>query len=799
MAVIERDDVGKVEHSHNMSTSVYKFAATAESFEIWSDGLYSHKVRAVIRETSTNAQDAYIQRLRNDGYSLEDIMSGNVPVNDQIPFEVHLPDKFNLVYKIRDFGIGLGASVKPMLANGQVDDTAEPRFEGSINECLSYLDSLDPSEASGLCVEDDVQSMYTTYFLSDKVHSNDFTGCLGLGSKSPFAYSPTFTVVNIHKGEKRIYTAYISDGSDDTPEGFPCMSLVSGEGAVEPTNEADGLEIIIPVKNEDIWEFNKEAQNIYKYFRLTPKINIDIPKLEYSIKGEGWGLRSEAGSARAIMGSIAYPIESFADDLDEDILSLINAPIDIEFSIGSLRHAPSREALSYKKQTKQILINRLADIVDEIREVVAKEFDTCDCLWDARLKAKEYIYGTDSGVRQLSNIIAIKNIKFNGGPIGTGSINMSDFVGEKDWTGKTTTEPLGELMMFSRKYRKTRYSRTGYETAYGVRNTVNKIDSVSSVNVEKGAEFYEIDIPRGAYSRLHCQVKDGQKDPVYAARFKNAAAKKKFCELLGIPASRIKKVSSLPKPPSVIGNRYSNSGQVFIHSGVNYKLSKFYSYWNDGSNVNLEDGGIYVEINRYQVRNRDNPDLTEDPYKVGRIIQCLKKLGYNIEVVGVRSGLAKKFKKSDDWVDIWTYAENVLDILMSKNDFETHLSNVKEIQDFNYSKLLSKVFTEWITRSNIDVPPGPFQDLILDFSEIDKSHDYVDNSRAVDEIAGYIGYKIDFNSPSINLEERFNKMLDRYPMIKYTLDSSWTNWFKKNNRQWDDIEKYIALVDSDIE
>ena len=110
-----------VEQSHQFKTSSYRIEATAKAFSILSDGLYSNKIKAVIRELSTNAYDSHV--------------SAGCP---EKPFDVNLPTRLEPHFSIRDYGTG-----------------------------LSY---------------DDCFNLYTTYFRSDKTDTNDAVGCLGLGS-----------------------------------------------------------------------------------------------------------------------------------------------------------------------------------------------------------------------------------------------------------------------------------------------------------------------------------------------------------------------------------------------------------------------------------------------------------------------------------------------------------------------------------------------------------------------------------------------------------------------------------------
>lgn len=117
----------------------FKIKASRASFQILSSGLYSNKIRAIIRELCCNAHDAHKSAGTQD-----------------TPFEISLPSTFSPVLVIKDFGTGLS--------------------------------------------HEDVMTIYTTYFESTKNNSNDFIGQLGLGSKSPFSYTNQFLVESRHEG-----------------------------------------------------------------------------------------------------------------------------------------------------------------------------------------------------------------------------------------------------------------------------------------------------------------------------------------------------------------------------------------------------------------------------------------------------------------------------------------------------------------------------------------------------------------------------------------------------------------------
>src|SRR3990167_6405059 len=132
----------------------YKILANSKMMNIMSNNIYSNKVRAVMRELSTNAHDSHIAANKAD-----------------IPFDVWLPSKVEKTFKIRDYGTGLSP--------------------------------------------ENVIDLYSTYGSSDKTDSNSFVGFMGLGSKSPFALVSSFYTISYFNGRK--YTFLNFKNEQDIP------------------------------------------------------------------------------------------------------------------------------------------------------------------------------------------------------------------------------------------------------------------------------------------------------------------------------------------------------------------------------------------------------------------------------------------------------------------------------------------------------------------------------------------------------------------------------------------------------
>jgi HSP90 family molecular chaperone len=166
--------------TEKLQTTAFKVKQSREMFKLLSSNIYSDKVSAVIRELSANAWDAHRMAGKQD-----------------VPFEVHMPNSFEPFFYVKDFGTGLS--------------------------------------------KENIIHLYTTYGESTKTKDNETTGCFGIGSKSPFAYTDQFTITSRFNGVKYVYNCFVND------DGIPTVAPV----AESETTEENGLEVNFAVDTND--------------------------------------------------------------------------------------------------------------------------------------------------------------------------------------------------------------------------------------------------------------------------------------------------------------------------------------------------------------------------------------------------------------------------------------------------------------------------------------------------------------------------------------------------------------------
>lgn len=299
----------------------FRIRNSAKAFSILSSGLYSNKIRAVIRELSCNAVDSHIAAGKKD-----------------TPFDVHFPTFLEPHFSIRDYGVGLD--------------------------------------------NDQVTNIYTTYFESTKTGSNEFIGALGLGSKSPFSYTDNFTVTAIKNGRRGIYTAFInndgvpsialmSENDTDESAGIEIQFSVNIKDDFHRFQEE--------ARHVFQWFDTKPLTNVKIDIVKTEYLDRDIVPGIHHITALGY-----RGQSIAIMGNIAYPISvpNASTVLGDDLAVLLGCSLEIHFGIGELDFQASREGLSYIPQTIEAIKSKLVLLSGGLQKYLTAEVDKIQNMWE---------------------------------------------------------------------------------------------------------------------------------------------------------------------------------------------------------------------------------------------------------------------------------------------------------------------------------------------------------------------------------------------------------------------------------
>lgn len=349
--------------------STFHIKANAKAFNILSAALYTDRIKAIVRELSTNAWDAHV-------------MANNV----DMPFDIHLPTYLDQTFYVKDYGTGL----------------SDEQIRGKTVDGIF------------------VPGIYQTFFDSNKQSSNDVIGCLGLGSKSPFSYASTFIVESRHGGMKRTYNAFKNE------DGLPTVSLMD-EVALEE-GEHTGMTIMLSVKSADIDKFSNAAKKALMYFSPLPNFvgqtSFKPYDMRHTVTGSNWRIRESEYYAYmsgpyVVQGFVAYPVDSNIINEHQQLTSgaqaLCEVDLDLYVTIGDVEVAPSREALDYDARTIVNLACSLEQAASEMRKSFQEAIDKCATQWEAAILLDTYQHSkSDKFSKVFSQMHKAEPFQFQG-------------------------------------------------------------------------------------------------------------------------------------------------------------------------------------------------------------------------------------------------------------------------------------------------------------------------------------------------------------------------------------------------
>lgn len=536
--------------NENCLENSFGFLINDKSFKVVYDLLAQDKIAYVIRELSTNAYDSHV--------------AAGKP---EVPFVVHMPSSDNLFYYVEDSGIGLS--------------------------------------------KEKLVSTFTTFFASDKSESNDFVGCLGLGSKSPFGYGTrSFIVDSWHEGKHYAISLYLGE------DGCPKYSIM----IEEETDHPNGVRVTVPVLESDIANFENKAKSIYYYFKTRPTIlnsNLTINEKAIILQGDDYYITKD-NTAKAVMGNVGYPL-SFTDSrLTETHKKLLASGLVIHFNIGELEIGSGREALSYTDKTILKIISKLDNVILNINENINNKIKSSPNLFSARMSVLSM--KKDNNI--ISSFCDTSKLFFN---------NKKLF----DNKHEVSCDIKGVSII--KFFRKKNYGY--YYTAKVYKANSNKIDFDSDFII-----YY--DNLKGNHGRAEHVVKT-MSTIVYLASFDDDDAKKLFLETIGKDELVDINSTILPKANLKVKNISQPKFNWLLKDNITESIS---NYWGD-SCKDIESGGIYISKVNCQCL------IDKKTYHPRHVLKFIKFInlhsGKRFSVYGINEKNVKKLNNKwvsfDDW------------------------------------------------------------------------------------------------------------------------------------------------------
>jgi Molecular chaperone, HSP90 family len=451
-----------------LASTSFKIQASPIAFDILSSKLYSNNILAIVRELLCNAYDSH-----------------KATNNLNTPIDVFFPTVYDYRFKIRDYGTGLS--------------------------------------------KENILELYTTFFSSTKSDTNDFTGCFGLGSKTPFSYTSSFTVTSWYNNKKYSFIATKKDG-------YPHIILVNEIDSTEP----NGLEINIPTRDSA----NAFYEETTKFLKYIPEILINsnktFPRVKclFSYKNISIYTNNYTRSEFYIkQGQNIYAtntnkiIYSFNNSAIERFIN--NYKVVIEVPIGTFGITPNREQLIEDTVFETRLFDSLISANNIIEELITNDLEQLKFFKDFYVKqiAKKYFPDDEcsfSSYNSYINFYFSLKINFNNRRINDERSVYSYNVSSEDTFIIIATKDLSAIEIKKIKYLIAYYdlsqvivifpTRSDFSTdfvreirhLYKTLNTINELSFTNKFTVTNLNKFFKdypkVKLPRKKITEAISQI-----------------------------------------------------------------------------------------------------------------------------------------------------------------------------------------------------------------------------------------------------------------------------------------------------
>lgn len=319
-------------HSNKLDTNIkvvsqdFGIGDASVIIEILRNRLYEHPIRTLVQEYICNGRDA------------------NREAGSKRRLQVTIPNDISPVFKVRDFGPGISP--------------------------------------------DRIANVFVKYGASTKRDTNNQTGGFGIGAKSAWSYTDSFSIITFVDGVQRTYVAHTGVNNQGR------LDLIS---EVE-TSETNGTEIHVAVKRGDMYNFRNavyravyfwEASEMPELKGVTSLDNIPShnPFIKVSdtieiLKGDVPDFLGVNYYGKLILNidGVVYPVDrGLCQKVEslEEVLDTVNGKIVVKISNGVVDVSASRESIADSEQTRKALDTIGLEVSAKLASYIKDRFATC--------------------------------------------------------------------------------------------------------------------------------------------------------------------------------------------------------------------------------------------------------------------------------------------------------------------------------------------------------------------------------------------------------------------------------------
>lgn len=637
-----------------------------------------------------------------------------------VPFQCHAPTVFEPYFSVRDFGVGMD--------------------------------------------HERVMGLYSVLGASTKDKSNDETGQFGIGSKSPFAYGDAFTVKAFDGVSARVYSCYIGEA------GSPNVDLMDESASSEET----GIEVSIPVSLGDIEAFYTAIRTCLLALKVAPDFQgtFTPDALKTGVIGEGWSIVEDAQftGMRACQGAASYPINIEAmGHLTAFQLGLLQSDVLVDFEIGTLKPAVSREGLAYNETTKANIFARLTQIEADLWKMYADEIDKADTRYEA-------INAHTAFLRELACPRLAPAFKkaamYRSKPL-SDEVDLCDFLGR--YHAAYPADPsLRAQKIISRKI---------INATAGARNSKFEFQPDQAIIVDILRTVVFIDNERSAKSSFaKLKVLGGQyygRDVLWVKTHRQ-----------GYPLKRL--FVALGRPPAVV---YSEDvvvpkGAIKTYKRSSIKAKKLTGGVFTDFDVVPDDyqGALYVDMLRNKITpHPDGVDKDPIPADCQKCLDILILGGYvpqGTQVFAVPRSARKILRANSTWRPLWDVVKETLDKHFNAGGFNRARAITALVNDPRKAPAGMDVYSLCKACAQADrledLVDSPLYPFVAEWRSILAENERTKFQVHLFRMLSFVGQTLAFTAsvPHVDIfpphlqAEHMERALEHYPMIKYVSERS---------------------------
>jgi len=706
-----------------LKQSSFRIGNLGMVMKILREMLYSDPINAICREITCNARDAH-----------------RVVGCADKPIQIHLPNRLDRNWKVKDFGPGITPDI--------------------------------------------IENVYLGYGQSTKRNDNLQTGGFGLGSKTPFAKTNQFSIVTVTNETgvniKRAYIAHI----DESEQGS--LRLVYESETEEPC----GTEISVPVEERDIQSFIAATVAATQYWddvsgSVRPILTgIDpLPAWEVEgssvLEGDDWKLHSSndvysnsSNNAKIILDGMSYPINTYhIRNIPSKDRELLSRKLRLYFNVGELTPSANREQLQYDDKTQKQILDKLQKARNEVAIRLQQEIEDNESYWDAIIYyfsfCKTLACALPDDFNPLWQGHSVKNYVFNVPP-GIG-IRVDNFSMQK---GRSYNEYLSkkedsrvvvanENIIYFNDLTTERVSRERIKTILADKAIKQvQVITFSDGDVKAGIERWRNDV--GFDITLLCS------DYLSVVHIPKEVRDRKKLER----TKRREDFDGFMFTPSYRGNR------------------KCDNHWSPHTLVKNGGSGTYVIL---YGNNKANPSSdSSHAYTIENLCLAQRILGDDDPIIGVRESEKKFLGKN--WRPLHVVLQEKVEEIKQLEDIEKMRADVESASEFRLEDKMIKIVTESLSKFHEDSPMSKY---ITELNLVDKSSkESTDIIAIVDLVDGDLvdGVK---KEKKIKIENTDLGKLHNVVTIKYSLLEFIDFWrIRSDNAGKKAFIDYINAVDA---